>query len=270
MLKILADVVCKGGKISYRKSILLVVFSILVSVMASCSMLPDFGSGVRILFIGNSYTFTSNIPYIFSELAKSGGHTVETGTAADKGGSLADYVLSASIREKIQSSKWDFIVLQEQSQIPASQNLRTEKMYPAARELVQQIRADGATPIFFQTSANSDGWPENGLPGYENMQLEIIQGYAEIASELNVPIAPVGHAWFIARKNNPQLQLWLDDRHPNERGAYLAACIFYAAFFRESPENLAYMANIPKNIAQELQKIAADTVLHDPKRWNLL
>ncbi len=124
-------------------------------------------------------------------------------------------------------------------------------------------------PVFFQTSGNRNGWPETGLLGYENMQLEIVQGYSEIAAELQVPVAPVGHAWFVAMKNNPRLNLWVDDRHPNEQGAYLAACIFYAVIFREDPSKLDYMANLPKDIGKELHKTAADTVLQNLQKWNL-
>lgn len=126
-----------------------------------------------------------------------------------------------------------------------------------------------AIPVFFQTSGNRNGWPENGLPGYENMQFEINQGYSEIAEELKAPVAPVGYAWHLAMRNNPQLNLWVDDRHPNEQGAYLAACIFYATIFRSSPEKLSYISSLPRNLAQDMQRLAAEAVLQNPSQWNL-
>lgn len=234
----------------------------LLALLPGCDLIPGFGSA-RVLFIGNSYTTTAGIPNVFAELAKSGGHKVEIGLGADKGGSFAAYAHSTMVRETMQSAKWNYVVLQEQSQIPANPHLRTSQMYPAARQLVQQIRSIGATPVFFQTSGNRNGWPENHLPDYESMQLEIIQGYSEIARELEVTLAPVGQAWLAAMKNIPQLNPWVDDRHPNEQGAYLAACVFYAALFHESPEGAEYTANLPKDLAKELQKLAADTVLRN-------
>lgn len=262
---------CTNKKYSafFKKSEMVVVCCIMLLALAGCDIIPGFGSSKRVLFIGNSYTNTANIPTVFAELAASGGHKAEVGIGADKGGSFAAYAQSVAVRETMQSSKWDFVVLQEQSQLPSNASLRPSTMYPPARELVRQIRSIGATPVFFQTSGNRNGWPENGLPGYENMQLEIIQGYSEIAQELQVPVAPLGYAWSVAMKNIPQLNPWMDDRHPNEQGAYLAACIFYATLFRESPEGVRYTANLPKYLAKKLQIIAADAVLQNLQRWNL-
>jgi len=247
------------------------VFSICILLLSlmSCDAVLGIGSSKRVLFVGNSYLAMSNIPGVFKELAKSGGHKVEIGTAADKGGSFAAYAHSVGVRQAMQSSKWDYVVLQEQSQIPSIPHLRASKMYPGARELVRQIRALGAIPVFFQSSGNRNGWPENSLFGYENMQLAIIQGYSEIADELKVPVAPVGHAWYVTMKEIPQLDLWMDDRHPNDHGAYLAACTLYATLFRESPEKSEYTATLPIDLAKELQKLAAETVLQNLEKWNL-
>ncbi|MFH0782353.1 MAG: DUF4886 domain-containing protein [Pseudomonadota bacterium] len=260
---------CGVSPIFFKKTEIVIICCIMFLSLTGCDFISGFCSSKRVLFIGNSYTATAGIPNVFAELAKSGGHKVEVGIGADKGGSFAAYAQSAAVQTTMKSSRWDFVVLQEQSQIPSNVHLRSSKMYPPARELVRQIRSIGATPIFFQTSGNRNGWPENGLPKYENMQLEIIQGYSEIAEELGVPVAPVGHAWFVAMKSIPQFNPWVDDRHPNEQGAYLAACIFYATLFRESPEGAKYTANLSNDLAMELQKIAADAVLQNLQKWNL-
>ena len=217
------------------------------------------GSASRILFLGNSYSFVNNFRNTFAELAKAGGHKVVTDWAVAR--TFADHVASTATRNMLTSSEWDFVVLQEQTQIPSIEQFRTELMYPAARELVQKISVSGASPMFFQASAGRHGWPENGLNGYESMQLQINQGYLKIAQELNVPIAPVGQACLNARRIDPQLDLWQDDRHPNQQGSYLAACVFYAAIFHESPEGLNYFAYLSDETAQVLQMIAAETVL---------
>jgi hypothetical protein len=170
----------------------------------------------------------------------------------------------------LKSSKWDFVVLQEQSQVPAVEPARTEAMYPAGRLLVRQVEDLGATPIFFLTWAYRDGWPENGLSGYEAMQTQITRGYLGIAQELGVPMAPVGEAWLIAKRQHPELELWQGDgSHPSEQGTYLAACVFYATIFRQSPEGLRYIAHLPKETAKVLQTTAANVVLNNPQQWNL-
>jgi hypothetical protein len=137
-------------------------------------------------------------------------------------------------------------------------------MYPAARELVHKTRELGAKPIFFVTWARRDGWPENRMT-YQNMQAEIDTGYGGIALELNAPVAPVGSAWFYAAQGHPELGLWQEDgNHPTQEGTYLAACVFYAVLFHESPDRLSYHADLPKETAQTLQTLASKTVLNTP------
>ena len=227
-------------------------------------------SCLRILFVGNSYTYVNDLPDMFARLARAGDHTVETGMAAPGGWTLFAHARSAETLGKLKSSKWDFVILQEQSQVPAVEPARTEAMYPAVRSLVRQVEDLGATPIFFLTWAYRDGWPENGLSGYEAMQTQITRGYLGIAQELGVPMAPVGEAWLIAKRRHPELELWQSDgSHPSEQGTYLAACVFYAAIFRQSPEGLRYFAHLPKETAKVLQTTAADVVLNNPQQWNL-
>jgi len=138
-------------------------------------------------------------------------------------------------------------------------------MYPAARTLVKQIRDIGATPVFFLTWAHRNGWSEYGMRDYESMQYQINNGYYGIAQELNVPVAAVGSAWLAAVRAHPELTLWQDDgSHPSEEGTYLAACVFYAVIFKESPVGLTYRANLSKDIATTLQTIASKTVLNVP------
>lgn len=243
---------------------------ILLLVLCSCSPStkcsdPPDTSCTRVLFIGNSYTFVNDLPNTFAKLARSGGHKVEVGMSAQGGWRLADHVGSTETLNLLKSAKWNFVVLQEQSQIPSLQQVRNQEMYPAARQLIQKIKAIGATPIFFSTWAHRDGMPENSMNDYESMQTQINNGYMGIAQELNAPIAPVGPAWLTAVKQHPELDLWQEDgSHPTEQGTYLAACVFYTVIFHESPNRLAYHAHLSKETAKILQTVASDTVLNIP------
>jgi len=241
-----------------------------------CSLLPACAGAqaadpcTRVLFIGNSYTYVNDLPAVFTQLAASGGHRVETGMAAEGGWTLAQHVASSATLDELASSHWDDVVLQEQSEIPSVELSRTTQMVPAARQLTGKIRAAGATPIFFLTWAHQAGWPEKGMPSYESMQGQIDGAYLSIAGELAAPVAPVGVAWWAAVWQNPGLSLWqADGSHPSVQGTYLAACVFYAVIFRQSPQGLSYQSGLPTDTARTLQAIAADTVLKDPSKWHL-
>lgn len=255
---------------SLARLVVIGLVSLACSSTRPCTPGPGPGTCLRILFIGNSYTYVNDLPDMFARLARAGGHRVETETAAQGGWTLSAHAGSAETLNKLKSSKWDIVVLQEQSDVPAVERARTATMYPAGRMLVRQIEEGGATPIFFLTWAHRDGLPEYGLSGYETTQSAISDGYLRIAQELGVPVAPVGDAWRMATGKDPGLELWQGDGiHPTEQGTYLAACVFYAAIFRQSPEGLSYLGRVPKKTASVLQTTAADVVLNDPKRWNL-
>ncbi|MGZ6267716.1 MAG: SGNH/GDSL hydrolase family protein [Candidatus Limnocylindrales bacterium] len=224
---------------------------------------------VHILFLGNSYTYVNDLPGTFARLANSGGRAVEVATVANGGETLAQHSASSESMNRLASQGWSFVVLQEQSETPATPAGRGY-MYPAARTLAGRIRASGGAPLFFMTWAHRDGLPTSGMRGYESMQLAIDDGYQGIARELGVAVAPVGYTWSVVRREHPEIGLWQDDgSHPSAAGTYLAACVFYAAIFRHSPAGLSFEADLSDAEARVLQADAGDTVLELQGQWGL-
>jgi hypothetical protein len=222
----------------------------------------------RVLFIGNSYTTVNDLPSVFASLARSGGHRVESKSAAVDGWTLANHADSPATTAALAASPWDIVVLQEQSQIPAIEEFRQTQLYPAARRLIGSIRNRGARPLFYLTWGRRDGWPENALPGYASMQAAIDEGYLAIAADQRVAVAPVGVAWAALVTRGAGAPLWQQDgSHPSEAGTYLAACVFYATIFRDSPKGLGFHSSLSAEAAAMIQSVAAETVLGDPAKW---
>jgi len=231
----------------------------------------------RILFLGNSYTYYNDFPDMFRLLSASGGYNVLSDSVTKSGGSLIYFSdkesnlelthsqVAAVFNEKLKS-KWDIVVLQEQSRVPAIPEERINEMYPMVRELNQKISDNGAETMLFMTWGYRDGLIADGYANYEEMQEAITEGYMGIAEELSIPVSPVGIAFFNARLKDSHINLWKDDNsHPSVEGSYLAACVFYAKIFHTSPVGLSYRATLPKATAEFLQQIAAETVLKGKK-----
>jgi len=224
----------------------------------------------QILFVGNSYTFSNDFPQIFAKLAQSGGYDVSVAMLAEGGWALSKHSQSIGSIERIQQQSWDYVILQEQSIIPSNPKDREQNMYPAIRLLHKEIENTGADVILFMTWGRRDGLPQSAYNDFDEMQTELETGYINIADELNVMVSPVGIAWQNGLEKNPQLVLWQGDgSHPNMNGSYLAACVFYAVIFQESPEGLASMAGLQVDIGHFLQSVAAETVFDDLERWNI-
>lgn len=249
-------------------SLVRVIFVTVILIMAggcapedACRTNPGSEPPLHVLFIGNSYTFFNDLPGTFARLACSGGYTVEVDMAVQGGWTLADHAASGTAQDKLKEQKWDYVILQDQSEIPAIEAYRQSTMFPAVRQLNKEIRKLGAKPELFLTWGHRDGLPEAGLKNFSEMQAQLSNGYYRIGKELNIPVVPVGVAWIKARELPTPLNLWQDDgSHPNESGTYLAACVFYAAIYQQSPEGLKYSAGLSQDSAQVLQTLAASVM----------
>jgi hypothetical protein len=189
---------------------------------------------------------------------------------AHGGETLAEHAASSDSLDKIASQRWTYVVLQEQSTTPATDVGRDDYMYPAASALASKAEAAGAVPLLFMTWARRDGLPESDLPTYEAMQEQIDDAYLQIADELIVPVAPVGFTWSMVHRDHPDIGMWQDDgSHPSRAGTYLAACVFYAAIFHESPEGLTFHGGISDEQARALQTEANDNVRKLHTKWGL-
>src|SRR5437773_7852330 len=207
---------------------------LIVTMNTGCPSEERVPACTRVLFIGNSYTTVNDLPGVFASLARSGGHRVETKSAAVDGWTLANHADAPATATALTHGRWDSVVVQEQSQIPAIEEFRQTQMYPAARRLISAIRNQGARPLFYLTWGRRDGWPQTGMPTYASMQSAIDDGYLAIAADQRVATAPVGDAWATLVARGAGGTLWQPDgSHPTEAGTYLAACVFYATIFRE-------------------------------------
>jgi hypothetical protein len=231
-----------------RSVTFVVVLALVVAAAAGACSLAGGCTGrdgcLRVLFLGNSYTYVNDLPGTFAALARAGGHRVEVGMVAAGGETLAGHVASADTTARLQPGRWDVVVLQEQSEIPADAHARQGGMEPAAATLAATIRGIGARPVLFETWAHEGGWPEDGLAGYDVMQAAIDAGYDEASAALSVPVVPVGAAWSAAHTARPDLPLWQSDgSHPTLEGTWLAAAVFYAALLGADPVAVAGSAD---------------------------
>jgi hypothetical protein len=209
---------------------LLTLTLMLLSPVAGESRNLKSNDGLRVLFIGNSYTYFNNLPELLSQLAASAtpSKTLTAQMVSRGGATLQRHWEEGAALNVLRQSKWDYVILQEQSTLPITD---PATMHKYARMFDAEIKKTGAKTIFYLTWAR-----QNQL---EN-QAKLNDAYFAIAKELQAQVAPVGIAWAKAFKEDPKLTLHTEDRsHPNAAGSYMAACVLYATLFKKSPENLA-------------------------------
>ncbi|TML17649.1 MAG: hypothetical protein E6G39_04325 [Actinobacteria bacterium] len=214
--------------------------------------------GLRVLFVGNSFTFRNDLPELVQRL--SGGRNRIVAVSYTAGGwQLRNFAADHELDRVLHEAHWDVVVLQEQSQIPSfAPDYRAREFEPYVRALTEKIEAAGARPLLFETWGYRTGDRLN-LPGdtFALMQARLAWGYADVARAVHAGIAPVGAAWQAALSSRPQLELWdSDGKHPSRVGSYLAACVFYATLTKGNPIGDEFTDGLTQSDARFLQRVA--------------
>ena len=234
---------------------------------------------LKVLFLGNSYTSVYNLPLLVKNLSTANNQVLITDFNTPGGCTLEQHSTNETSLQKIRKGNWDFVVLQEQSQIPTIEYHKENSMYPAARRLNDSIKKYNscATTLFYMTWGRRFGGQQCDNTGincspdfvdFTHMQDSLESAYWGITNELNAQIAPVGIAWKKAITINDIILHATDDSHPNYSGAYLSACVFYSMIWDENSFENSFIGNLEQEIAHLLQSNADSIIFHTANDWN--
>lgn len=236
----------------------------------------------KVLFLGNSYTYVNNLPLLVTGLAGAAGDSMQAEMNTPGGYTLGwepiDHATDPTSLGLIANDTWDFVVLQEQSQIPSIPALRDSCMFPGATVLRDAAKAsDPCTQVlFFLTWGRQFGGMQCFTPnycsadftGFGHMQDSLSVSYKMIADSLDCPIAPVGEAWRFVINNYGIVLHEGDQSHPNLKGSYLAACVFYGSVYSKPATGNSFTAGLHPDTALILQQAADSIVFGYASLWN--
>lgn len=228
---------------------------------------PPAGELPTILFVGNSHTFTNDLPGTFYDLAESLGRECDVYDLTEGYYTLERFAdpedeLGSVLDEALTVQNWDFVILQENTGNAVSTKA-DEEMFPFARTLDQKIKDVGGQTAFLMTWSPKNGVKSGGLTlGRDEIQTMLAENYMAIADELNDLVIPAGIGFMRCAGQYPDIELWdEDEQHPSPAGTYLAACTAYSVIFGESPENASFTGELDSDTAGKLQTLARELVL---------
>jgi tetratricopeptide (TPR) repeat protein len=209
-------------------------------VVLSCSQSKEENDDqIKILFIGNSYTYFNSSPELVKALIqeKFPEQLVETQLISGGGMTLADHWQNESTIQTIRTGDWDYVVLQEQSKLGMAVMIdndiffgQTERFYEYARKFDTEIKKADAKTVFLMTWSVKDKPKEQAI---------LSHAYTSIAKELKAELVPVGLVWDELR-TNPKIELYADDGgHPSPLGSYLSAVTLYSTLMADDPIGLS-------------------------------
>ena len=185
---------------------------------------------LRVLFVGNSYSFTSNMPHFISLLSDSTTTKLLTARSATGGASLKDHWThqkGLKTKKIIREGNYDIVVIQEHSMGTID---KKDDFLNYTKKLCDLAKASGAKPYLYVT------WARQKVPQYQNIITEV---YREAAEQNNCDLVLVGEAWEFARTLRPDVELFKSDgSHPSHLGAFLTACVFVNALIPQVTQQL--------------------------------
>lgn len=185
---------------------------------------------LKILFVGNSYTYYSNMPDLAALISDQTQTKLLTTKSVAGGVRLSNHwrgEKGLNTMKLIENGNFDVVVLQDQSMSAIEQ---PDSLLIYSKKLSDHIKKNGAQPYFYAT------WAREKKP---QQQKTISDVYTQAAKENNAGIVFIGNIWAFARKLRPEINLYVDDgSHPSSLGAFLTACAFVKEFSKELPEKL--------------------------------
>ena len=200
----------------------------------------------NILFVGNSFTARNNVPQLLVDLAAERGHQVQFDLIQAGGASLRMHWNKGEALKAITKKRYDWVVLQEQSTLPAK---NANRMRENIELFVEPVAKSDAKLALYLT------WARRNAP---ESQKAITDAFTSIGKQVGAMVVPAGVAWeaFLAKHDTPVLHD-KDMSHPTLAGSYLAACVFLATLFKGNATGIE--SELKDVIASErlaLQKVA--------------
>ncbi|MFL6207449.1 MAG: hypothetical protein ACJ74W_01290 [Pyrinomonadaceae bacterium] len=247
--------------------------------LARCNPAPT----LRVLFVGNSFTYVHNVPALVQEIASSlPGPCIETSMIASGGATLEDHWRDESVSSRIREGRWTHVVLNDQSTFGEGWFLEgNARVGTSGSELMEfggrfakLIRQAGANPVFLAHWANADA------PARDQQRLDYL--FTRVAHDTGSAIANAGRGIKRMQAEHPAITPYFTDKHHlSPAGAYLEAMIIYATLTGRSPVGAArrlqghevefnrgivsdssgILVDIPAREASAIQRIAKLTYL---------
>ncbi len=245
--------------------------SVLASSIAVSNKILEGKNIESIMYVGNSFFYYNNsLHNHVSSIVKnhSSNKTLRQRSITINGSSLSWHPLEAYLENKnigsftietandnkytqLTDTSLDAVIFMDCSLCPIHPKTKKD-FHENVAEYSKIIRSRGIEPILFMS------WPYKNKP---SMIKELRKEFIKAANLNNIPLIPVGEAFYIFQKKYPEIDLYTDDfRHPSKEGTYLAAAVIFASLFNIEVQGTRGMKGIDSDVTVKIQEIADLTV----------
>ena len=203
---------------------LLLGISLLLAPFASVQAQTPAPKEYRVLLVGNSLTYTNNLPALLRAVGASQGTSITTETYAAPGGKLDDRWEEGHVAAALHARKFDAVVLQEQGGHLAAcmSSLQEQRKAPCAasvqayRNFAELASDQGAKVLLFATWGPDERW-----------QGKLDRSVRMIAKKHDASVFNAAGALVALRKAQPDVNLYPDGTHPSTLASVMLALTLY-------------------------------------------
>ncbi|MEP5612218.1 MAG: SGNH/GDSL hydrolase family protein [Cyclobacteriaceae bacterium] len=187
---------------------------------ASADSLSGSNADFNILFIGNSLTYTNNLPRLVQKKAEQKGIIVGTKMIAFGNYAIIDHWNDGTVQVEIASKKYDFVVIQ---QGPSSQSFGREILIEYGKKFSEICKENNAKLSYYMV------WPSRK---YYHTFDGVIKNHEEAASINDAVLCPVGRVWKEHFDSTNNFDYYgADGFHPSLKGSEVAADVIIDSLF---------------------------------------
>jgi hypothetical protein len=215
---------------------------------------------LRILFIGNSYTYVNDLPSMVRVALASAPEvdSIEVASVTQGGATLGDHWDAGIASTQIRTGHFTHVVVQGQS----TEIARYESFAMHSRLFALAVHEAGAELDFFETWPRRAGDPLYSDPMWPypcpSSMLSAAKAFYRLqARTLGGELAPVGEAWAAVLAAHPEIDLYAaDGTHPSIAGSWLAASVLVCTIAHRSAKGLTSPVEISAPEAAVLTETA--------------
>lgn len=204
-----------------KAKFLFLLLSVIVPFTGSCQHEVAPSASRKILFVGNSLTYTNDLPALVVREAKRKGTAVKADMLAYPNYALEDHWIDGELQQKIEKEKYEFVIVQ---QGPSSQADGLEMLLTYGEKISDLCRKHDTKLVFFMV------WPARA--NFHTFG-GVIANYTDAATSTGSILCPVGKVWkehFDATKDFSYYGP--DGFHPSLAGSENAATLLVNELFK--------------------------------------
>ena len=169
-----------------------------------------------ILFVGNSLTYTNNLPSLVQKKAKYSGYNIKFEMVALPNYAISDHWRDEKIQKLISSKNFDIVIIQ---QGPSSQSKGKNILINYGEKYSTLCKENDAVLAYYMV------WPS--LRYYDTFD-EVIKNHELAAKENDAILCPVGKVWKKYFDTTKKFDYYGEDSfHPSNKGSNIAAQVIF-------------------------------------------